>query len=133
MRRRQRRSSSGFTLLETLVAFAILAIFMTALLQVFGTGLRSLNAADAQAIAMLQARSKLAEVGPLISLTDGPQSGDFENGSTWRLEPRLYEVSATPANTQTAAQAVPYEVEVTVSWGEGKSLSLKTLRLGPAE
>ncbi len=80
MRRPQQRSSSGFTLLETLIAFAILAIFMTALLQVFGTGLRSLRTVDAHAIAMLQARSKLAEVGPLLALTEGPQRGVVDAG-----------------------------------------------------
>ena len=62
---RMRRSSpeSGFTLLEVLVAFAVLAVMIVPILQVFGGGLGTTETARAYTTATLLARSKLAEVG----------------------------------------------------------------------
>ena len=54
---RSSNSGSGFTLIEILVAFAILALTLTALLQVFTSGLRNVDAADRHLMATMLARS----------------------------------------------------------------------------
>ena len=42
----------GFTLIEILVAFTILAVAMVALVQAFSSGLRGLGSAEASAVAL---------------------------------------------------------------------------------
>ena len=76
---------SGFTLLEVLVAFAVLAVMIVPILQVFGGGLGAVDSARARSTAALLARSKLAEVGAGETLMEGETSGIFNvPGFRWR-------------------------------------------------
>ena len=84
-RARPRSDQSGFTLLEVLVAFAVLAVMIVPILQVFGGGLGSAETARAYSTAVLLARSKLAEVGAGEILMEGEMTGSFEvPGFRWR-------------------------------------------------
>jgi prepilin-type N-terminal cleavage/methylation domain-containing protein len=74
---------SGFTLLEVLVAFAVLAVMIVPILQVFGGGLGMTETARAYSTAALLARSKLAEVGAGEDLEEGETTGTFESYQ-WR-------------------------------------------------
>ena len=74
---------SGFTLLEVLVAFAVLAVMIVPILQVFGGGLGTTETARAYSTAALLARSRLAEVGAGEELEEGETTGVFE-GYQWR-------------------------------------------------
>jgi type II secretion system protein I len=84
-RTRLRSSQAGFTLLEVLVAFAVLAVMIVPILQVFGGGLGAVESARARSTAALLARSKLAEVGAGEILTEGETSGTSNvPGFRWR-------------------------------------------------
>ena len=126
---REQASERGFTLIEILVAFVIVALALGALLQVFATGLRSSSAAENYTIATLLADSKLAGMGIVEPLEEGDQSGEFDNGFRWATTVRAYE-SGEPTLAPGAIQA--FEVSVTVRWGGAgreRSVSLVTLRL----
>src|SRR5512147_41363 len=88
--------ASGFTLLEVLVAFAVLAVMIVPILQVFGSGLGTTETARAYSTAALLARSKLAEVGVEEDLEEGEKTGVFE-GYEWRRTISRSEL--TPAET----------------------------------
>ena len=60
---RGRRHARGFTLLEVLVAFALLAIALTLLLGTLSGAARQVGQADARTRAVLHAQSLLASVG----------------------------------------------------------------------
>lgn len=80
----QDRAESGFTLLEVLIAFAVLAVMLVPILQVFGGGLGMTQTARGYAEGVLLARSKLAELGVAPDLREGESSGDFdERGYRW--------------------------------------------------
>jgi general secretion pathway protein I len=125
------RRARGFTLLEIIVAFTILAVALVSLLQAFGTGLRGLSAAQASAGAVMIARSKLEEVGLTIPLRDGESSGETDQGYEWRVsisrieDPDLAEVFTS--------FVVPYRVEVSVKGANGGAEKLVTMRLGEPE
>jgi len=126
-------SRAGFTLLEVLIAFAILALTLIAAYQLLGTGLRGSERAERVTLALLAAESKLAEIGVGLPLGAGRSGGALDGGYRWRAEVRRRPepAAAAAAETGLGPPVVAYEVTVTVSWGTraAESVTLDTLRL----
>ena len=124
--------SRGFTLIEVLVALAVLALALGVLFQIFSTGLNNSRVAEAYAKATLLAQSKLASLGIEESLGEGQNTGRFDEQFGWRIDIHSHEREEEPVGQD--APLKPYEVVVTVYWGETdeeRSVSLTTLRLAP--
>ncbi len=122
------RSVSGFSLLEVLVAFAILALTLGVLLNIFSGGLRNLGDGQHYTRAVLDAQSRLAEIGVSRPLTAGDQSGDIDDVYRWSAR-------VTPLAMASGGLATLYQVDLTVKWGEGaatRSVVLQTLKIGPS-
>jgi general secretion pathway protein I len=117
----------GFTLLEVLVALAILGVALGALLQIFAGGLRRLTVSEDYAAAVMQARSELDLLGAQLPLAEGQYSGSFADGMAWTARLRRYDVGRF--GNDAALAVIPYEITVTVSWGEHRALTLTSLRL----
>jgi general secretion pathway protein I len=88
----------GFSLLEVLVAFAIMALALGALMQVFSTGLRTVTLGDEYTRAVLLAESKLAAMGVEEPLQEGEQSGTFDEHYRWRTVTRAYTEPEAPGD-----------------------------------
>ena len=125
------RRSRGFTLIEALVALAILAVGFAALMQAFGSGLAGLDRAQNHTLAALQARSKLAEVGSVISLEEGLHEGDFENGGRWRVD--ISTMEGLEAVGAARNKVAPFHVVVEIEAAGGGFARLETLRLGESQ
>jgi general secretion pathway protein I len=129
-RRREHASTSGFTLLEILVALVIFALAFGVLAQIMQTGFRQSTVARSLAGATLLARSELARVGIEVPLQVGTAEGESEDGMRWQTEIELVE---EPGEDQSLAL---YQVQITVAWGASpaEQLVLMTLRTGlPSE
>lgn len=127
---RPRERQRGFTLLEVLVAFTIMAVALAALMQAFGSGLRSSEAAQDRTLLLARAENRLAEVGTAIPLQPGRYEGEAD-GYAWTVDVHPYgaaEGEARPPRPEIAL----YAVEVTVSAPDGARQTLSTLRLGGA-
>jgi general secretion pathway protein I len=121
---------AGFTLIETLVAFAILAIGLAVLMRFFGEVLDRDGKVEPQATAASLGQSLLARLGTDLPVRDGVTDGRFENGYRWRLTVTPYGDDGDRANWPVGA----HQAVATMSWTAGgieHSLSLTTLRLGP--
>lgn len=126
-RLRSSNRTRGFTLIEVLVAFAILALTLAALMQLFATGLRSADAADRHLMAAMLARSVLDDVGTEIPIVAGEQSADIEQGYRWTVHILPSDTIAPVTNAEWIA--VPYEVQVEITWNGRPVTILTTLRL----
>lgn len=126
----RRRGPRGFTLLEVLVAFMILAVALAALMQSFSAGLRSSSTADTYSQAAMLAKSKLAEFSVPDTLEEGEYSGTFDNGFEWRAVVAPYRDDTFKEDDN--RRLLAYSVTVTVDWddaAEGQAVTLETLRL----
>ncbi len=118
----------GFTLLEVLVAFVILSVSLVALMRGFSSGLGAVGAAADYRTAVLLARSKIDEIGPVIELTEGRHGGTLENGYEWQADIAAYDLGHAPP-----FPVLGYQVTVTVEWQGGRAITLTSLRLAAAE
>ena len=130
-----RRAQRGFSLLETLVAFTILALSLGILLRIFGGGAFMTRKAEEHARAVWLAESLLAEKAcEACKLPMGGISGEFGELYRWSLQTAPYVMNdgGDTKSGQGVSQADPVWVEATVEWGEGddaQQFTLSTLRL----
>ena len=124
---RSSNNAGGFTLIEVLVAFAILVLTLTALMQVFSVGLRRVNTADRHVMATMLARSVLDDVGTEIPIIAGERSADIEQGYRWTV--RIVPATTISPVGDVEWSQVPYEVQVGISWNGHPVTTLTTLRL----
>jgi general secretion pathway protein I len=129
------RRARGFSLLEVLVAFAIVTLVGSVLFQIFGGALRNAGAADEYSRAALIAESKLAALGVEKPLQEGSDAGSEEDGRfNWTLTVAPYVAPDTPApdaGTPLSRRKL-VQADMTVSWEAGehpRSVTLTTLRL----
>ena len=123
----------GFSLLEVLVAFAILSVSLGVLLQVFATGLRNAGMADDYTQATLYAESILAAYGRETPLGEGVREGPVNDRFSWRGTVSAY-AEGMPDPEKTRMRA--YRISVEVFWRgltQTRSVMLETVRLAPLE
>jgi prepilin-type N-terminal cleavage/methylation domain-containing protein len=77
---RSQAGQRGFTLLEVIVAVVIAALCLSALSQVFATGVRSASASSDYTRAMTLAQGLLAGAGLEKTMVDGTESGVSGDG-----------------------------------------------------
>lgn len=130
-----KRASAGFSLIEVLVAFVILALTLSVMMRIFSGGLRNVDLADDYSRALLLAETRLAELS--VQPVEGEASGEFDGKYRWRstIHPWVDDAGAPGAG----AQPLPVrlmEIEVRVAWGEEgnrpREIGLSTLQLAPA-
>ena len=78
-----RRDAAGFSLLEVLVAFVILTLSITVLLQAFGTSTRNSRRAHDHLQAIGLAESMMARINHDLALQEGRLEGEFDDRYGW--------------------------------------------------
>ncbi len=130
------RCVRGFTLIEVIIAFALLALALTLLLGSMSGAARQVRHADDSGRATLHAQSLLAQLGVGEALRPGTRQGVFEQGRyRWVMQVTPYTDPMKPRPA--AADSAPRQlaVELSMTWGDTdrESLQWQTLRLAPAE
>ncbi len=112
----------GFTLLEVLVAFAILSLAVVSMIQLFSQGLRLLKVSGDYQQAVLLADQKAREVETVREGVETGREGDFE----W--ERRAAATTVPEELTVSGTNPIRlFRVTVQVRWG-GRSVEVATLR-----
>ncbi|MBR9883621.1 MAG: prepilin-type N-terminal cleavage/methylation domain-containing protein [Oceanospirillales bacterium] len=123
-------SQSGFTLLEVLVAFVVLAMMLGVILSLNSVSLDSTSRAVLRQQALILAQSELAKVLGDAELEPGRRSGRFDDERfEWELEIRRFTFPAEEESLDSLVGPVPYEIELSVVWEPRNRLTLNTLRL----
>lgn len=124
-----RITDHGFTLLEVLVALALLAIAITVLIQLFSANLRTIHASEEYVNATIKANSKLRELIHDKELSEMSWSETTEDGYT--IYVNVYK--ALKDRTEDLNVEL-LEIDLTLKWMAGsreKSIDLKTMKMMP--
>lgn len=133
-RSRRRLHARGYTLIEVVVAFAVLALALTLLLGILSNATRQVRWADEAGRAALHAQSLLDQAGVGEALQPGRSEGEFEEGRyRWTLE-------VSPWRDPSLRDIPPFEpgaprllqLQLLVQWRDGgprERLHLQSLRL----
>jgi general secretion pathway protein I len=133
--------AAGFSLLEVLAAFVILALVGTQLFRLFSGALGNATLADEYSRATLYAESRLAAVSVEAPLKEGSLQGNSDDGRyAWTavISPYLPPGPTPDFDSATAAMAVRlWKLAVTVTWpgtpGNERSIALSTVRIAVKE
>ena len=115
-----RQANAGYTLIEIIVAFAILALGLTLLLGTLSGATRQVRAAGDAGRAALHAQSLLAEFGNLPQVQQ--RNGELEEGRyRWRMDVEPWQ---DPSPQKGASPIDPkgarlMHLRLRVEWGEG--------------
>jgi general secretion pathway protein I len=134
------RGSSGFTLIEVLVAIAVLAVVLGAIGAVVGNTVRAIRSVDRRLPLLETAQSLIASLPARDALQPGTQSGtsgDFR----WRIDAVLLNrnvpdnaaaaLSTAATGTPAKVNWMPLSITVRVQGSEGPPVRLDTVRLIP--
>lgn len=134
-------ASGGFSLLEVLAAFVVLALVGTALFRIFSGALGNASLSDEYSRATLYAESRLASPGVETPLREGVQQGTSDDGKySWTARVEPYRTPGSTPDLDATVELMPvrlWRIAVTVSWpgiaGSDRSIALATVRLAPKE
>ncbi|RMG03461.1 MAG: prepilin-type N-terminal cleavage/methylation domain-containing protein [Nitrospirae bacterium] len=116
--------TNGFSLLEVMVAVAILGISVVALFQVFSAGLRGTKKVEDYTRALIIGRSLMDEAYTVPDPEELSGVEEFDGGFTTRRE-----VTELPSDD---INGILYLIEVEVQWGRKGRLILRGKRFIPA-
>ena len=116
-----RQSSSGFTLLEVMLAFVIFALSFATVLEIMAGSMRSVRRASDDTQVALFAQSIMEQVGIEIPLEEGGFSGVGMDRFEWQLD--IYPYDSGDDYTQELAELSGvelYQVALDIDWETGR-------------
>jgi type II secretory pathway pseudopilin PulG len=131
-RRRFKRcdTRSGFTLLEALVALALVLAFVGTLGPYLFYSRRLMGNAEQRVAAQILLRTLLNAPFDRSRLANVARGGEM-NGLRWRIVTEPFAIDASPSDPRLSWTA--YRVIASVSTGAGQTVSAETIRLGKRE
>jgi general secretion pathway protein I len=119
------RTPDGFTLLEVMVALAILALGVVTVLELFSGSLRIGTKASRHTQATLYAQNLMDRIFAEPLLMEGEEGGEFSGGYGWRARVQEIHPDENLTRMQLSRQNPTeffhlLDIEVRVSWDEGR-------------
>lgn len=116
------RDTSGFTLLEVLIAFVIAALALGVMFRVAAEALNATRTAARYDEALVRARSHLTMATHGGALMPGDWQGGDGGGYRWHLHVAPASLTSVPPAGAPAPPIALYAVTVWVTWTEGEHI-----------
>lgn len=130
-----KRAAAGYTLIEVIVAFAVLALALTLLLGTLTNASRQVHWSSEAGRAALLAQGLLDGFDTGGALHEGDRDGVLEDGRyRWTLHVRRFDDPIRVGQPVDPNLPVPMALDLVLEWGDGgprQRLELHSLRLVP--
>ncbi len=121
----------GFTLIEVVVALAILGIGLTVVIELLSGGLRLARVSQEYSTAMNYARSKLEEVLIQPALEEGTEEGEFDDTFRWEMGVEKVDILPLEKDRDFKPPVELFQITINVNWKSGsrtRSATVKTYK-----
>jgi len=132
MHRRNRRSDKGFTLIEVVVALAILGVGLMVIIELFSGGLRLARTSMEYTKAVNFARTKMEEMTVKPAVVEGTEEGESDDKTfRWLVGVKKVDLLSIDKSVDYKPPIELYQVKIDVFWKSGtkeKSTSVESLK-----
>ncbi len=125
------KSKTGFTLIEVVVALAILGVGFTVIIELFAGGLRLARISEEYTKAVNYARTKMEEIDVKPKMEEGIEEGKFDETFYWQVGVRKVDVLPIEKNPDLKIPVELFQIQVNVLWKSGskeRSTSIESYR-----
>ncbi len=129
--RRHGLKDKGFTLIDVVVAVAILGIALTVIIELFAGGLRLARVSKEYTKAVNYANSKMEEITSKQILEEGSTEGEFDETFRWRVTMNKLNLLPVEKPWEVKPPIQFFKIRVDVLWKPGsqeRSASVETFR-----
>ena len=124
-------STTGFTLIEVVVAMAILSVGITVIMELFSGSLRLVRTSGEYTKAINYARVKMEEMTVKPTMNEGIEEGEFDEAYRWQVDVKRVDLLPARIETDFKPPVELFQVKVHVLWKSGtkeRSTVLETYR-----
>ncbi len=126
------RRERGFTLIEVVVAFAMLALVLVTVFEIFTSGLARSSELERYSRALALAQSELSSAGVEEALAEGEMRGETSDREyRWTVTTVKHSEEADPSRSVAVVPYTLYRIEARVAWTAGngveRNVNLATL------
>jgi len=121
----------GFTLIEVVVAIAILGIALTVIIELFAGGLRLARTSKEYTKAVNYVNTKMEEINSQKILEEGMTEGEFDETFHWRVTMNKVNMLAVERPWEVKVPIQLFKIKVDVVWKSGpkeRSTGIETYR-----
>lgn len=119
IRRRHSVRRQGFTLIEVVIALAILGMGLTVIIELFSGGLRLGRASAEYTRAVNYARMKMEEIAMKPNIQEGTEEGEFDPIYSWQVGIKKMDLLSLGKDRTLTPPVELFQVKVNVLWKSG--------------
>jgi general secretion pathway protein I len=111
--------TTGFTLIEVVVAMAILGVGLTVIIELFSGGLRLARTSTEYTKAINYARMKMEEITVKQTIGEGSEEGEFDSTYRWQVETKRVDIIPVEKGIDFNPPVELFQVKINVLWKSG--------------
>jgi general secretion pathway protein I len=125
------KRTTGFTLIEVVVAMAILSVGITVIIELFSGSLRLVRTSGEYTKAVNYGRIKMEEMTVKPTVNEGIEEGEFDGTYRWQVDVKRVDLLPARIEIDFRPPVELFQVKVHVLWKSGtkeRSTMLETYR-----